>query len=100
MPSETVSDIILLRLNLNMKGPAPLSLDQLTDRQSAVVTGYDPAMPEACRQRFEDLGLLPETPIRRERRAPLGDPVVFRVRGTLLCLRRSEACLIRVRHAP
>lgn len=74
-----------------------MCLDQLTDRQAAVVTGYDPAMPQSCRERFEDLGLLPETPVVRERRAPLGDPMVFRVRGTLLCLRRSEARLIRVR---
>ena len=73
------------------------SLEQLADRQAAVVTGYDPAMPEACRQRFEDLGLLPETLVLRERRAPLGDPLVFRVRGTLLCLRRSEARFIQVR---
>lgn len=73
------------------------SLDELRDRQSAVITGFDPAMDSSCRQRLEDLGLLPETPIFRERRAPLGDPAVFRVRGTLLCLRRSEARLILVR---
>jgi ferrous iron transport protein A len=77
--------------------PASYSLDQLTKRQAAVIAGFDPALPESCRQRFEDLGLLPNTVIQRERRAPLGDPIVYRVRGNLLCLRRSEARLIRVR---
>jgi ferrous iron transport protein A len=73
------------------------SLDQLSRHQSAVITGYDASLPKSCRERFEDLGLLPETVIQRERRAPLGDPIVYRVRGTLLCLRRSEACHIRIR---
>ena len=75
-------------------------LDQLRDLESAIVTGFDSAMPAACRERFEDLGLLPETFITRERKAPLGDPLVFRVRGTLLCLRRSEARFIRIRPEP
>jgi ferrous iron transport protein A len=74
----------------------PRTLKELGHRQTGVITGYDPAMPAACRERFEDLGLLPETAIQRERRAPLGDPIVYRVRGTLLCLRSSEASLIYV----
>ena len=74
-----------------------MSLDELPEGRRAVLLGYDPAMAESCRRRFEDLGLLPETPILRERRAPLGDPIAFRVRGTLLCLRRAEARLISVR---
>ena len=74
-----------------------LRLDQLADSQSAVIAGYDPAMSEDRRRRFEDLGLIPDTRIVRERRAPLGDPIVFRIRGTLICLRRAEAHLIELR---
>jgi ferrous iron transport protein A len=33
------------------------------------------------------------------RRAPLGDPVVYELRGYHLCLRRSEATRIRVEPA-
>lgn len=72
-------------------------LDQLRDSQTGVIAGYDPALPEERRQRFEDLGLIPDTPIVRERRAPLGDPLMFRVRGSILCLRRAEARLIKIR---
>lgn len=74
-----------------------LNLDQLAAREPACVVGYDSAMPRERRERLEDLGLIPETPVTCERRAPLGDPLVLRVRGTLLCLRRAEARLIRVR---
>ncbi|MDE2291007.1 MAG: ferrous iron transport protein A [Elusimicrobia bacterium] len=69
----------------------------MDDRATALIAGYEDAMPRARRERFEDLGLLPHTPVMRERGAPLGDPIAFRVRGTRLCLRREEARLIRVR---
>lgn len=74
----------------------PGRLTQLDDGAAAVVAGYDPSIPESRRERFEDLGLLPNTPILRERAAPFGDPLLFRVRGSLLCLRRSDAEFIRI----
>lgn len=77
-----------------------MTLAELRNDESAVLTDYDPAMPLERRQRFEDLGLTRDTPIRRERQAPLGDPIVFRVRGTSLCVRRSEARFIWARPAP
>jgi ferrous iron transport protein A len=48
-------------------------------------------------QRLLDLGFIPGTEVRVLKRAPLGDPVVYHLRGTRLCLRRSEADRIRVR---
>jgi len=48
-------------------------------------------------QRLADLGFLPGTRVAMIRRAPLGDPAVYEIRGTQLCLRRSEAAGIRVR---
>ena len=47
-------------------------------------------------RRLLDLGVLPGTPIRVIRRAPLGDPVVYELRGYRLCLRRSETAHIFV----
>lgn len=75
----------------------PTNLEQLGDRDSALITGYDASMPKHRRERLEDLGFLPETHVTRERAAPLGDPIAFRVRGARLCLRRDEARLIKVR---
>jgi ferrous iron transport protein A len=50
----------------------------------------------AIGQRLLDLGFLPGTEVRLVRRAPLGDPAVYELRGTQLCLRRGEAKRIRV----
>lgn len=75
----------------------PATLDEMHDSSTALISGYDEAMLPGRRLRFEDLGLLPDTPVIREHGAPLGDPIAFKVRGTRLCLRREEARLIRVR---
>jgi ferrous iron transport protein A len=50
----------------------------------------------AIGRRLLDLGFVPGTPLAVVRRAPLGDPVEYELRGTRLCLRRSEAARIRV----
>jgi len=46
--------------------------------------------------RLRDLGLCPGTIVEFDRRAPLGDPLVFLIRGTRLCLRRTAARTIEV----
>lgn len=75
----------------------PLTLDSLGDRQTAVILGFDAGFSAARRERFEDLGLLPDTTVQRLYTAPLGDPVAFSIRETVLCLRREDARRIRVR---
>ncbi len=47
-------------------------------------------------RRLLDLGFVPGTAIRSIRRAPLGDPTLYELRGTQLCLRRSEADRVQV----
>jgi ferrous iron transport protein A len=46
--------------------------------------------------RLADLGFCPGTPVRMVRRAPLGDPVLYELRGYQIALRRGEARRIRV----
>ena len=48
-------------------------------------------------RRLWDLGLIPDTPVLVVRRAPLGDPVEYELRGYRLCLRASEAARVVVR---
>jgi ferrous iron transport protein A len=50
-------------------------------------------------RRLLDLGFIPSTPVRTLRRAPLGDPASYELRGTRICLRASEALRILVRPA-
>jgi len=52
-------------------------------------------------RRLLDLGMAPSTPVKMLRRAPMGDPAVYELRGYRLCLRRSESSRICVhRNAP
>ena len=49
------------------------------------------------RRRLMDLGLIPGTEVTAELVSPLGDPVAYRVRGSLIALRRDQARLIVIR---
>lgn len=46
------------------------------------------------RNRLLDLGFLPGTKVTVVRRAPLGDPTAYRVRGAILALRHEDASLV------
>ena len=51
--------------------------------------------PELLR-RLMELGFVPGTPITLVRRAPMGDPIELRLRGTHFSIRTSEADRIDV----
>lgn len=50
----------------------------------------------AVARRMADMGLIPGTKVKVVRKAPLGDPIEFEVRGYNLSLRRNEAELVVV----
>ncbi len=56
----------------------------------AIVAGLSPVIRGRARQRLLDLGLVPGTRIAREFTAALRSPIAFRVRGTLVALRREQ----------
>jgi len=72
-----------------------VSLAGLAPGTTGVIVAVVGAGPESLRLR--DLGFVAGTRIRSIKRAPLGDPVVYELRGTRLCLRRSESDRVRVR---
>jgi ferrous iron transport protein A len=72
-----------------------ISLGTLGPGSVAVILEVDRRSPEG--RRLLDLGFVPDTEIRVVKRAPLGDPMVYLVRGTHLCLRRTEADRVSVR---
>jgi len=47
--------------------------------------------------RLREVGFCSGAEVRFVRRAPLGDPAMYEIRGALLSLRRNEARRIRVR---
>lgn len=77
-------------------GPACVPLAELLPGSRAVVVEVRPSGDRATARRLEDLGFSPGTAVEVMRRAPLRDPVVYRLRGYDICLRRAQAGLIRV----
>ena len=69
-------------------------LDSLKPGDESVVRALD-CEPEAS-QRLMEMGLLPGTPIKVVRFAPLGDPMEILMRGYHLSLRKAEAAGITV----
>ena len=54
---------------------------------------------DALARRRADLGLWPGTEVEVLTRAPFGDPILFRLRGYRLALRRAEARRVRTEPA-
>jgi ferrous iron transport protein A len=73
-------------------------LTRLPPGSEATIVSIDDSGPVG--RRLLDLGLLPGTPVRALRHAPLGDPGVYELRGYRLCLRRTETDRVRVKLDP
>lgn len=55
---------------------------------------------EAAARRLVELGFSTGSVVEVVRRAPLRDPVIYRVKDYDVCLRRAQAALVRVREVP
>jgi ferrous iron transport protein A len=71
-------------------------LAQLPPGGRATIVGTLPGAASAVASRLRQLGFRPAAYVEVIRRAPLGDPTIYRVQDTELCLRRREARLIAV----
>ncbi|MEZ6102643.1 MAG: metal-dependent transcriptional regulator [Pirellulaceae bacterium] len=60
------------------------------------VVGLSPACRGPERRRLLDLGFVPGTLVEIDMVSPAGDPTAYRVRGSVVALRREQASLIRV----
>ncbi len=71
-----------------------MNLAQLVPGSEAAVTAVEGS--PALARRLASLGFRPGTAVRCVRRAPLGDPTVYRLRSYEVCLRRREAGQVSV----
>lgn len=71
-----------------------MTLDQLKKGERAIVTRLTHTGNNHLR--LMDLGILPGTHIQAELVSPLGDPTAYRVRQTLIALRREQASHIEI----
>ncbi len=74
-----------------------IPLAELADSQYAEIVTLDDAVQGFTRRRFLDLGLTPGTRIYPELGNFFGDPRAYRVRGTLIALRKDQAAQIWVK---
>jgi DtxR family transcriptional regulator, Mn-dependent transcriptional regulator len=73
------------------------SLADLKHGQKAEIVSLDDSVQGFTRRRFLDLGLTPGTVISPELKNFFGDPRGYRVRGTLIALRKEQAAKILIK---
>jgi ferrous iron transport protein A len=78
-------------------GQTERTLADLRARETATVDCLD--LPEDLANRLMELGFIPGHPVEAVRRAPGGDPRVFRVDGAEIALRRETAQHIYLRNS-
>lgn len=93
--SERMSTRVLTAGHVSEAGP---SLADMERGQRARVLGYDDGVDASAARRLFDLGLVPGIEVTMVRRAPLRDPVIFRVGDYEIALRRAQARGIHVEH--
>jgi len=71
-----------------------IAMRQMEKNQNGIISSVK-ARGELGR-RIRDMGLVPGTQIKIQGRAPLMDPVAFRVKGFTLTLRNKEADFIEM----
>ena len=71
------------------------TLDEIEPGNTAVVTRL--GRRGHCRRRLMAMGMVPGTEIEVLRKAPLGDPVEYRIKGYSLSMRKADAAGIEVR---
>lgn len=88
---------MLRRRQSSQRPPGPTTvLAQLAPGQQATIVGTVPHAISVAADRLWQLGFRPAAHVEVIRRAPLGDPTIYRVKDTELCLRRREAHLVEV----
>ncbi|EGU37090.1 FeoA family protein [Vibrio scophthalmi] len=72
-----------------------MELSKLQQGQEAIIIGFD-RLSNDVRKKLMVMGLLPNTPIKLIRFAPMGDPIQVEVRGVSIAVRANMAASILV----
>ena len=81
-------------------GPLTLVAAGLAIGQAGTVVGLAGEADNGITRRLRDLGFLAGTRVIAVRRAPLGEPTIYELRGYQMSLRRSESQRILIEPAP
>ena len=72
------------------------TMADLSRGQRATVVGYSDAVEPSTARRLFDLGLVPGIEVEMVRRAPMRDPVIYRVGDYEIALRAAQSRCIHV----
>ncbi|MEI7914494.1 MAG: FeoA family protein [Mycobacteriaceae bacterium] len=84
------------RLTAGVSGGGRRTLADLERGQRATVAGYCPDVQAGTARRLFDLGLVPGIEVEMVRRAPLRDPVIYRVGDYEIALRKAQSRAVYV----
>lgn len=79
----------VLRMNENLIALHELSLGDTGTVKKLTSQGI-------VRRRMLDLGIIPNTSIKLLRKSPAGDPIAYKIRETVIALRKDESSSILV----
>lgn len=92
LPHAVAANVSVIELEGVAREEAPRRrLTDLGSGEVAEVRGISPAIRGQERNRLLDLGFVPGSPIALEFASPLRSPAAYRVRGSLIALRREQA---------
>lgn len=94
--SDRMSARVLATGRPNAGERAPRTLADLDRGERGRVIGYGAGVEPSAARRLFDLGLMPGIEVTMVRRAPLRDPVIFRVGDYEIALRGAQARSIHV----
>lgn len=72
-----------------------MTLDQLNIGQKGKIIQINDS---DLKNRLIDLGFVPETIVECQLKSPFGDPTAYKVKGTLIAIRKEDAKSIEVVH--
>ena len=95
-PSQEPEDLLWLIEKVQEESLRGIPLDTLHPGEKGKVTAISSLSKGVERRRLFDLGIIPGTEIIVEMNSPGGDPTAYRIRGSVIALRSSQARLIKV----
>lgn len=93
------ANILVTAVEQDAERVSPRRLTALEFGQRATVAGLDQALQGFTRRRLLDLGITPGVAIEVGMSGIFRDPVAYRVRGTLIALRREQAEHVLIKDA-
>lgn len=100
VPRDAAANVAVVELETAPMAEEPTRrLADLREGEASEVVGLSPAIRGRERNRLLDLGFVPGSPVAFGFASPLASPAAYRVRGSLIALRREQAEQVYIRPA-